>query len=868
MKKVLGYCLGVVLMLIALIYAQDYSFEYIRYEHIQSRNFSESVINGSNNSSNQIPTGTILLYETSEGRLGKLKIEEYGQNLKLKWVTYDDHGWIYSEGDSLVIRPSWSCDLDLGIETSEDSSDFFWHHVNSVERDLRPRNGAGFLIIDTYLSIKYCEGFLGSNINIPINVGYGFDNVAMCELHVAYDTTFLQYTGMNSDYLSSGDVNETDGIINIVYIYSGTPFEVPEYTSLVDFEFIVDPEAMIPAVTDIYFTGSNIIADPDENAYNVIYLSAEFSPLPLPTVDLTIPEDITLCEDQLLQVDIVYSNFRGGAITVETLDLPDYLELNENMTAFTGIPTNVHVGEKTFQVTAYDNYHGDSAFASINFEIQNAPSEIFSTPVEIVYQDHFYEYDVNSDDEGYGLQYGLDGPDFLNIDSLTGLISGMPASEDIGHHEISIIADDQNGSIDTQEFLLYVLYYEPGNEAPVVDVFPNINFPEDNSIIAFDLDTLVADPDTPDSLLQWFISFNGVNNGVSLQDMLGMQTMLSENSTGIDIQIDKTTRVVEMSGKKDWFGIQEVVFLVTDGDNLAMSYCNVNVTPVNDPPVIEPIETITFLEDTISTTFQLAKLVTDVDDNIDSLSYFFTGNSSVIVHKDPGNIFYFSAAGNWNGQEDLLLQVQDKAGAKSTEPFALVVVPVNDPPQSFSLISPIDGDTCKSLECTWEEAIDIDKNDEVLYKLLVSSSADFNDIDYSLETSETNIELLELQSGIYYWKVIARDLNGAETITEYESFYIVTTGIVQLPTEFNLLQNYPNPFNPTTTILYQLPKSTHVKLSIYDITGKLVETLVNEYKNAGYYSIEWNAENSSSGIYLYRIDAGEFSNVRKCLIVK
>ena len=89
-----------------------------------------------------------------------------------------------------------------------------------------------------------------------------------------------------------------------------------------------------------------------------------------------------------------------------------------------------------------------------------------------------------------------------------------------------------------------------------------------------------------------------------------------------------------------------------------------------------------------------------------------------------------------------------------------------------------------------------------------------------------------------------------------------------IPTEFALSQNYPNPFNPSTTILYQLPKSTHVKLSIYDITGKLVETLVNEYKNAGYYSIEWNAENSSSGIYLYRIDAGEFSNVRKCLIVK
>ena len=88
------------------------------------------------------------------------------------------------------------------------------------------------------------------------------------------------------------------------------------------------------------------------------------------------------------------------------------------------------------------------------------------------------------------------------------------------------------------------------------------------------------------------------------------------------------------------------------------------------------------------------------------------------------------------------------------------------------------------------------------------------------------------------------------------------------PINSNLLQNYPNPFNPTTTISYELPKSTYVKLSIYDITGRLVETLVNEHKNAGYYSVNWNAANVSSGIYFYRIDAGEFRSVRKCLVVK
>lgn len=89
-----------------------------------------------------------------------------------------------------------------------------------------------------------------------------------------------------------------------------------------------------------------------------------------------------------------------------------------------------------------------------------------------------------------------------------------------------------------------------------------------------------------------------------------------------------------------------------------------------------------------------------------------------------------------------------------------------------------------------------------------------------------------------------------------------------IPKEFKLAQNYPNPFNPTTTIKYQLPKPEKVKLEIYNIRGQRVETLVNEYKDAGYYSVEWNASRISTGVYFYRLTAGEFTSVRKCVFVK
>ncbi len=89
-----------------------------------------------------------------------------------------------------------------------------------------------------------------------------------------------------------------------------------------------------------------------------------------------------------------------------------------------------------------------------------------------------------------------------------------------------------------------------------------------------------------------------------------------------------------------------------------------------------------------------------------------------------------------------------------------------------------------------------------------------------------------------------------------------------LPTEFKLLQNYPNPFNPSTTISYQLPKSSKVNLSVYNVIGQLVETLVSERQDAGFYSVLWNTTGVPSGVYFYKIDAGEYMETKKSLILK
>jgi hypothetical protein len=106
----------------------------------------------------------------------------------------------------------------------------------------------------------------------------------------------------------------------------------------------------------------------------------------------------------------------------------------------------------------------------------------------------------------------------------------------------------------------------------------------------------------------------------------------------------------------------------------------------------------------------------------------------------------------------------------------------------------------------------------------------------------------------------------------YESNVTVgATGIInnnEIPKNYSLSQNYPNPFNPVTKINYALPKDGLVKIKIYDVLSREVATLVSEVKQAGYYSVDFDATNYTSGIYFYKLEAGTFSEIRKMMLIK
>ncbi len=159
-------------------------------------------------------------------------------------------------------------------------------------------------------------------------------------------------------------------------------------------------------------------------------------------------------------------------------------------------------------------------------------------------------------------------------------------------------------------------------------------------------------------------------------------------------------------------------------------------------------------------------------------------------------------------------------------------------------------------------------------------NSDNNGQDTSITFSKSYLDSLAAQFGTNGDSVLvtckAYAYNGFDSVATGNNLILnikrTTVGINQIsseiPGEFKLENNYPNPFNPETTIKYQLPKAAFVTIKLYDITGREVAQLVNQRHEAGYYDYQFNASFLSSGVYFYRIEAGQFTDVKRMLLIK
>ena len=250
-------------------------------------------------------------------------------------------------------------------------------------------------------------------------------------------------------------------------------------------------------------------------------------------------------------------------------------------------------------------------------------------------------------------------------------------------------------------------------------------------------------------------------------------------------------------------------------------------------------------------------------------------------------------APDWFGSSEITIIVTDENGLSDTSDFTLTVTPVNDSPEPFTLIYPTITDTFQVSTNTdetilfyWHPSEDVDN--EVIYKLTVTLDY-FGDVyimEYEDITDSTTaisgyelavlMTILNLPRWTLDYSIEASDEE--YTIESEASRFVLENTSLSLfddviPLSFKLHQNYPNPFNPVTTLRYDLPEDATVNITIYDMMGRQVKTLINGSQTAGYRSTQWNATNDagspvSAGIYLYMIQSGEFRQTKKMILLK
>ena len=226
---------------------------------------------------------------------------------------------------------------------------------------------------------------------------------------------------------------------------------------------------------------------------------------------------------------------------------------------------------------------------------------------------------------------------------------------------------------------------------------------------------------------------------------------------------------------------------------------------------------------------------------------------------------------------------------------------VNQPPGSFSLLTPAEGDTImitpdnigSSQLFAWTSSVD-PNGSPVEYEVCINIQAPFDQwCDDNGSGTSDFVSLADMASYIdslmqagasngaldITWTVYASDgqaeteaSNGPRAL-HIDAGYALGINDDLLPGVFALHQNYPNPFNPVTTIRFDVPKESHVQMDVYNILGQRIRTLVNGTMQPGFHSVSWNGTNDmgkplASGMYIYRIHSSEFTAVKKLVLMK
>tara|TARA_Y100001968_G_C19422726_1_gene752673 strand:- start:478 stop:2400 length:1923 start_codon:yes stop_codon:yes gene_type:complete len=385
--------------------------------------------------------------------------------------------------------------------------------------------------------------------------------------------------------------------------------------------------------------------------------------------------------------------------------------------------------------------------------------------------------------------------------------------------------------------------------------------------------------------LVWMHEFENFRGRFSKTSDDGFIIFKDESMTGNDGIIKLNSQ-----GEFEW----ELIFYLNgspvqliennNGDYIALT--SVGLTAIGTvSPIIDPIGNIEINEDEPTTVEVIAS-------GGDELTYYAESDTSSIGVYMDGSSVAIGLEANWSGTGTITVTVTNENNLSDTTSFEVEVLPINDSPQSFSLVYPtiddtiqVSTDTDETISFNWEESIDVDS--DVSYTTTVSLDYFGNNYSLTYESNEPSVGI-----ATYDWAVLMTNENIPRWTLEYvveatDGEYTVESEIGQfvfentslsidsevIPFSFQLHQNYPNPFNPVTTFQYDLPEDGLVNITVYDLLGNVINNLVDSNQSSGFKFVQWNATNNqgqpvSAGVYLYTIEAGDFRHTKKMILLK
>jgi hypothetical protein len=233
-------------------------------------------------------------------------------------------------------------------------------------------------------------------------------------------------------------------------------------------------------------------------------------------------------------------------------------------------------------------------------------------------------------------------------------------------------------------------------------------------------------------------------------------------------------------------------------------------------------------------------------------SWFWINHGESVMALTYEDMYQCSGTGNFDSTANAILR-----GAMDY--MGIVVVPV----ELYSFTAQAQN---QKILLKWTTATELNNNGFEIQRRVVES--DFATIGFvrgeGTTTNQTEYSYIDkdLTDGKYYYRLKQIDFNGA-----YEYSSVIEVDVRSLD-EYALVQNYPNPFNPITTIGYVLKEKTNAKLILLNAIGEEMAVLVNEEQDKGFHKVDFNASNLSSGVYFYRLQAGEYTPVKKMLLIK